>query len=160
LRGNIYILNLYLSIFEIGFFILEIENFISEVVEMNGKYEVLFEFRIRLLRPKPGKGSELDWALSSLGVDELGVKIYKLLLESEGLTFDEIVSRIGAEPGKIMDSLDQLYSLGLIDKLGSTYFISRDLSSSIRTRTLKVLQKVLDDIAKVVERGGSGSVGE
>ncbi len=121
---------------------------------MSNNYEVIFEFRIRLLRPKPAKGSELDWALLSLGIDDLGAKIYKLLLKSEALTFDEIVSHVNEKSEKVMESLDVLYSLGLIDKLGNTYFVSKDLSSSIRTRTMRILQKVLDDIAKTVEHGG------
>jgi len=120
---------------------------------LNNQYEVIFEFKIRLLRPKPSKGLELDWALASLGIDELGVEIYKILLNREAMTLDEIATMINREKEEIIDALDTLYSLGLIEKLGNTYFISKDLPSSIRTRTTKIIEKVLNDIAKTVEQG-------
>jgi len=122
---------------------------------MSDKYEVIFEFKIRLIRPKPERGSEVDWALMSLGIDELGREIYKVLLRNEALTLSEILSIISEQEDKVVDALDTLYSLGLIEKLGEAYFVSKDLPICIKTRTKRVIERVLNEIARVLEVEGS-----
>ena len=42
---------------------------------MTERFESIFEFKIRLLRPRPEKGEEINWVLKSLGVDDIGIKI-------------------------------------------------------------------------------------
>ncbi len=121
---------------------------------MEQRYETLFEFKIRLLKPKPQKGDELVWVFDSLGINELGLKIYKLLSSSESLTRSEITDKLNESEEKVIEALDTLYSVGFIDRLGEAYFISKDLASSIRTRTKRIISKILDDIAKVIEHGG------
>jgi len=119
---------------------------------MSEPFESIFEFKIKLLRPKPNKGMEIEWVLRSLGVDELGMKIYNLLIGKDGLTLDEIISEVNEDPEKVSSTLDMLYSLGLIEKLGSAYFIEKNLAEAIRTKTMKIVQKILNELARIASR--------
>jgi len=119
---------------------------------MTERFESIFEFKIRLLRPRPEKGEEINWVLKSLGVDDIGIKIYNLLMNKEGLTTDEILSEIGEEEDKVLSALDMLYSIGVVEKLGSAYFVEHNLSDALRTKTLKILSKILNELSKIASR--------
>jgi len=116
-------------------------------------YEVIFETKIRYIRPKSKDIDRMELALASLSVDPDGIRIYRYMEEKKMVTPEELESSLGLGMDTILEKLDYMYSLGLIDKLGKAYIINMSLSKAIRKRTARRITDILEYIAGLLEGG-------
>jgi len=115
-----------------------------------GDFEVIFETRIRYLRPKSENVDKVSLVLSSLAVDDVGVRIYKYMCNKKLVTPEELSNAMGIDIEAVLDRLDYMYSLGLIDKLGKAYIVNMPLSKAIRKRTSQRVVEILEHLASIL----------
>ena len=113
-------------------------------------FEVIFQITIKYLK-KSDNADPIEYALSSLGLDDTAIKVYKALSEVNISTPEELGQKLGLDIETIIEKLDNMYSLGLIDKLGRAYIKDMDLPAAIRSRVKKRIEHLLNFIAKVAE---------
>ena len=132
---------------------------------MSDEFEVYAEWIIRRLRELDPKSADAEkiikWVLYSLGVKDIGVKIYLYLREKRRATTTEIAEKFSISPATARRYLEQLHSLGLVDYIGREYHITReDLSGSIREILIPRIRRVLNFIADVAEHADKQISGE
>jgi len=116
------------------------------------KFEMIFEISIKYLRPHDKENVDFEeLALFSLGLDDLGVRIYKYLKEKKIVTIEEILSTLQVNEDEIIDRLDYMYSLGIIDHLGRGYIYRWPLHEAIRRKVAKRIEELLERIARLAE---------
>jgi len=128
-----------------------------------GGFEVLAEWRIRMLRePSPEERETYRqrvqaWALSSLGVEEEGQRIYGLLIQKRSATSTEVAEKLNIAPATARKYLDQLHMLGLVEYIGREYHLLDDsISLAITRSVLPRIREVLDRVASVWEISSTG----
>lgn len=115
-------------------------------------FEELLEIRILYLRPKEEGNVDYErLALLSLGLDELGVQIYRHLREKKILTVEDVSRRLQLNESEIINRLDYMYSIGLIDHLGRGYILRKPLHEAIRTDVTRRVCEILEKIASCAE---------
>mgnify|MGYP000265222892 CR=1 FL=1 len=117
-------------------------------------FEVIFETRIRYVRPKSGDVDKISLVLSSLSIDDVGIRIYKYMCNKKLVTPEELIDALGLDADTVLERLDYMYSLGLIDKLGKAYIVDMPLSRAIRKKTSQRITEILEHLARILNGGG------
>lgn len=144
----------YLFKFRTNFTDFKLEKSVLKSVMNMTKFELIFEVVIRYLRPQGGEDIDFEeLALFSLGLDDLGVKIFRYLKEKGIATVEEIASTLGANEEDVVNKLDYMYSLGIIDHLGRGYIHRWSLPEAIRRNVIRRITEILEKIAKLAEGG-------
>ncbi|MCD6490787.1 MAG: hypothetical protein J7K59_00640 [Candidatus Korarchaeota archaeon] len=120
--------------------------------ESKPNYSPIFEFKIMLLRPKPEKGHEKEWVLKSFGATKDMIKVYNYIEKKDAVTPEDIAQEFNKSIEESIEILDQLYNLGIVEKLGRGYLIEYPLHIALRRKTLKMLEKILLEISDIAKR--------
>jgi hypothetical protein len=117
--------------------------------------EPLFEWKIRRI-PEPAKepvdnyNQRLrDWALSSIGIEGTAKQVFLLITGLKMASLDEVAKRIQKSCEETREFLDLLYSTGLVDNVGTAYYVKETLASLIVTRLIPRVTESLRSIARV-----------
>ena len=122
---------------------------------MEKNYDSLVEWRIRRIPPPEKEPRETydervkEWVLTSMGLDESDKIIYRLIEYSNMVTNEDLVENLALSEDQVTDGLDQLYSTGLIEKLGKAYYVKDKPSKSIVKKLLPRINESLRVIASV-----------
>jgi hypothetical protein len=122
---------------------------------MVNDYEALVEWRIKRIPPPEKEPRETyddrikEWVLNSMGIDETVQSLYTLIETSNMVTIEDMMSKLGMDEQQLDEGLDQLYSAGLIEKLGKAYYVKDKLSTSIVNKLIPRINESLRTIASV-----------
>lgn len=116
------------------------------------EFEYLVEWRIRNIplpdrEPKETYNSRIkSWVLASLGLGESTKEIYSFIEERKMATVKDLTSFFDEPEEKIQESLDKLYSIGIIENLGKAYYIGGSISASI---VRKLIPRVTESLRMI-----------
>jgi len=119
------------------------------------EFQIFAEWRIKripepLKEPKETYSERVkEWALSSIGLDEMAQDIFLYLEKIEMGTAEDLAKRFESSVEEVQNHLDALYTAGLIDRIGKAYIVQEDLSSSITRHLIPKVTETLRSIAKV-----------
>ena len=115
------------------------------------EFEILAEWRIYRIKPltTESKDEIREWALRSLGLDDLERRVYDYINSRNTVTVEDIVSEFKLEEENAREILDKLYTVGLVEKIGKAYYIEYPLGEALIKKTLPRIMEVLKTIAKV-----------
>ena len=123
------------------------------------EFEFLAEWKVRRI-PKPAKDPPetyrerlKDWVLSSVGVEGREHDIYSYLESNDMATVEELSGYFNMDVGEVYNNLDNLYTYGLIDKMGKAYYIKENLSRAITQRLVPRITESLREIASAESSG-------
>lgn len=126
------------------------------------EFEYLVEWKVRRIslpskEPKETYESRIkSWALASLGVGENEQTIYKFIEEKKMATIEDLSKHLNEPPETVQESLDLLYSIGIVDRLGKAFYIGEPLSSSIVRRLIPRVTEGLRNVASVESKARVG----
>ncbi len=127
----------------------------SELERNVSEYEPLAEWRIRRIPEPPREPREnyeerlKGWVLRSIGIDGLSQDLYMYLEKVEMATAEDLASHVGRGPEEVLESVDALYTAGLIDRMGKAFYVKEPLSASIVRRLIPRITESLRKIAKM-----------
>ncbi|UCD96657.1 MAG: hypothetical protein JSV35_00985 [Candidatus Bathyarchaeota archaeon] len=120
-----------------------------------GEFEFFAEWKIRRI-PSPQKEPKdtyiprlKDWALSSIGIDGKAKEVFLHLENSKAATLEDLETQFNEKPEALQEILDDLYSNGLIERIGKAYFVRESLSAAIVKRLIPRITESLRNVAKV-----------
>jgi len=123
------------------------------------EFEFLAEWKVRRI-PKPAREPPetyrdrlKGWVLASVGVDDREQDIYLYLESNEMATVGELSGYFTLDEKEVYEHLDNLYTFGLIDKMGKAYYIKDGLSKAITQKLVPRITESLREIASA-ESGG------
>lgn len=123
------------------------------------EFEFLAEWKVRRI-PKPARDPPetysdrlKKWVLSSLGVEGRENEIYSYLEGNNMATVEELSNYFKMDEAEIYSHLDNLYTYGLIDKMGKAYYIKEELSRAITQRLVPRITENLREIASAESHG-------
>lgn len=120
-----------------------------------GEFQIYAEWKIRrlpepLTEPKETYGERVKrWAMSSIGIDNITQDVMLYLEKTKMGTADELATHFVTDVEKVLESLDALYTAGLINRLGKAFIAQEDISSAITQRLIPRIMETLRGIAKV-----------
>lgn len=124
-------------------------------------YESFAEWKVRRI-PEPVKEPEetygerlKTWVLSSIGIDGTAKELFLYLENSKVATLKDLAEHVNEEPEQVLELVDQLYSTGLVERLGKAYYVREPLSTSIVRRLLPRITESLRSIARAESRARS-----
>jgi len=118
------------------------------------EFQVFAEWKIRRLPEPPEEPKDTyrqrvrAWALSSIGVDGLAQETFLFLEKVKMATLEDFQRQTGKTAEEVQDALDQLYTAGLIDRIGKAYILRDDLSASIVHKLIPRVTEALRSVAK------------
>jgi hypothetical protein len=127
----------------------------SELERKVSEYESLAEWRIRRIPEPPKDPKETyeerikGWVLSSIGIDGVAQDLFLYLEKVEMATAEDLASHVGVGPDEVLESVDSLYTAGLIDRIGKALYVKEPLSASIVRRLIPRITESLRKIAKM-----------
>jgi hypothetical protein len=120
-----------------------------------GEFEFFAEWKVRRI-PRPQKDPKdtyvprlKDWALSSIGIDGKAKEVFLHLENSKTATLEDLETQLNEKPEDLQETLDCLYSNGLIERIGKAYFVRESLSAAIVKRLLPRITESLRNVAQV-----------
>ena len=123
------------------------------------EFEFLAEWKVRRI-PKPAKDPPetykdrlKEWVLSSVGVEGREFEIYAYLESNDMATVEELAGYFTMDARALYSHLDNLYTYGLIDKMGKAYYIKENLSKAITRRLVPRITESLREIASAESSG-------
>lgn len=127
----------------------------SELESKVSDYESLAEWRIRRIPEPPREPRETyeerlkGWALRSIGIEGVAHDLFLYLEKIEMATAEDLAGHVGGSPEEVLESVDALYTAGLIDRIGKAYYVKESLSASIVKRLIPRITESLRKIAKM-----------
>ncbi len=123
------------------------------------EFEFLAEWKVRRI-PKPARDPPETykerlkyWVLSSVGVEGREHEIYSYMESNDMATAEELSGYFSMDPGELYGHLDNLYTYGLIDKMGKAFYIKENLSKAITQRLVPRITENLREIASAESSG-------
>lgn len=119
------------------------------------EFQVFAEWRIRRIPEPPREPRETynervkRWTLSSIGVEGMTQDIFLYLEKADMATVDDLAKHFKLGVEEVQRTLDLLYTVGLIDKIGKAYQVRGDLSTSIIRQLIPRITETLRSIVKV-----------
>ncbi|MBN1682096.1 hypothetical protein JW865_00915 [Candidatus Bathyarchaeota archaeon] len=127
------------------------------------EFEYLVEWRVRNIQLPEKEPEETynqrikDWTFSSLGLDKKTQEVYNFIDVKKIATLDDLTKFLNASTEVVQGYLDDLYSIGIIEKMGKAYYITDSLSSAIIRKLIPRITESLRVVALTESKARSAS---